>query len=82
MEADEDAVEGRLACSGIGEWMVRGLVELYQEYRRSGTDGYVSAVADTVERLTGHPARSLDALLAESQPAGVGMTITTDRSNS
>jgi uncharacterized protein YbjT (DUF2867 family) len=82
VEADDDAVAGALAGYGIGDWMVGGLVELYQEHRRSGTDGYASALTDTVERLTGHPARSLDALLAESQPAGVGMTITTDRSKS
>jgi uncharacterized protein YbjT (DUF2867 family) len=82
VEADDEAVAGALAGYGIGDWMVGGLVELYQEYRRSGTDGYVSVVTGTVERLTGHPARSLDALLAESQPASVGTTITTDRSNS
>jgi hypothetical protein len=44
------------------------LVGLYQDYRRSGTDGYAAQVTDTVERLTGRPARSLDDLLAEIAP--------------
>src|SRR5204863_9515764 len=36
-----------------------------EDYRRSGTNGYASAVTDTVQRLTGAPPRSLDALLAQ-----------------
>ena len=41
------------------------LVGLYQDYRRSGPDGYAAQVSDTVRQLTGRPARSLDDLLAE-----------------
>lgn len=45
------------------------LVGLYQDYRRSGTDGYAARVTGTVERLTGRPARSLDDLLGEIAPS-------------
>ena len=38
---------------------------LYQDYRRSGPDGYAAQVSDTVRQPTGRPARSLDDLLAE-----------------
>jgi hypothetical protein len=53
--------------------MVAGLIGLFQDYRRSGTDGYAAQVTDTIERLTGRPARSLDQLLAE-RPAPAGGT--------
>jgi hypothetical protein len=49
----------------MSEWMVGALVDLYQDYRRSGTDGYAATVSDTVERATGQPARSLEQLLGE-----------------
>ena len=48
--------------------MAAALVDLYQDYRRSGTDGYAARVTDTVERLTGRQALTLEGLLAE-QPA-------------
>jgi hypothetical protein len=41
---------------------------LYQDYRRSGTDGYAAQVTGTVQQLTGRPARSLDDLLGEIAP--------------
>jgi uncharacterized protein YbjT (DUF2867 family) len=63
--AEDDAVAGALAGYGMGDWLVGALVDLYQEYRRSGTDGYAAQVTDTVERLTGTPPRTLDALLDE-----------------
>jgi uncharacterized protein YbjT (DUF2867 family) len=64
VDAPDDAVHDALVGFGIGEWMVDGLVDLYRDYRRSGTDGYASRVTDTVQRLTGRPPRSLDQLLA------------------
>jgi uncharacterized protein YbjT (DUF2867 family) len=64
-DAPDEAVRGALAGYGIGEWMVEALIDLYQEYRRSGPDGYASRVTDTVRRLTGADARPLDALLGE-----------------
>jgi hypothetical protein len=48
------------------KWVVGALVDLYQDYRRSGTDGYAAQVTDTVQRLTGGAPRTLDQLLTES----------------
>ncbi|MBV8952756.1 MAG: SDR family oxidoreductase [Solirubrobacterales bacterium] len=65
VEAPDEAVRRALSGLGIGDWMASGLVELFQDYRRSGEDGYAAQVTDAVLRLTGQPARSLDQLLAE-----------------
>jgi uncharacterized protein YbjT (DUF2867 family) len=65
VEAPDDAVREALLGFGMDEWFAGALVGLYQDYRRSGNDGYASRVSDSVERLTGRPARSLDELLAE-----------------
>jgi uncharacterized protein YbjT (DUF2867 family) len=69
VDASDDAVRTTLLGMGLDQWFVSALVGLYQDYRRSGTDGYAAKTTDTVERLTGHPARSLDNLLAEISPA-------------
>jgi uncharacterized protein YbjT (DUF2867 family) len=63
--APDDAARQALLGAGLNEWFANALVGLYQDYRRSGTDGYAAQVTDTVERLTGRPARSLDDLLRE-----------------
>ncbi len=60
---------GALQGFGMPAWLVGALIDLYQDYRRSGTDGYVAQVSDTVQRLTGHPARTLDQLLADQRAA-------------
>jgi uncharacterized protein YbjT (DUF2867 family) len=65
VDAPDEAVRSALAGFGMGEWLVGALVDLYQDYRRSGTDGYAARVTDTVQRAVGRPARSLDQLLAE-----------------
>ena len=67
--APDDAVRQALLGAGLNEWFATALVGLYQDYRRSGTDGYAAQVTDTVERLTGRPPRSLDNLLGEITPA-------------
>jgi uncharacterized protein YbjT (DUF2867 family) len=69
VDAPDDAVRGALLGLGLDEWFADALVGLYQDYRRSGTDGYAAQVTDTVERLTGRPARSLDDLLVELAPS-------------
>jgi uncharacterized protein YbjT (DUF2867 family) len=61
---DEPAREALLGF-GLDDWFVGALVGLYQDYRRSGKDGYASRVTDSVQRVTGRPARSLDHLLSE-----------------
>jgi uncharacterized protein YbjT (DUF2867 family) len=65
VDAPDEAVRDALLGAGLSAWFADALVGLYQDYRRSGTDGYAAQVTDTVERLTGRPARSLDDLLAE-----------------
>ncbi len=63
VDAPDDAVGQALRDAGLSHWFAGALVGLYQDYRRSGTDGYAAQVTDTVQRLTGRPARSLDDLL-------------------
>jgi uncharacterized protein YbjT (DUF2867 family) len=65
VDAPDDAVRSALLGFGLDPWFADGLVGLFAEYRRSGPDGYASVVTDTVERVTGRPARSLDDLLSE-----------------
>jgi uncharacterized protein YbjT (DUF2867 family) len=65
VDAPDEAVRDGLRGAGLNAWFAGALVGLYQDYRRSGTDGYAAQVTDTVERLTGRPARSLDDLLGE-----------------
>lgn len=67
VDAPDEAVRDTLLGYGLGDWLAGSLVDLFQDYKRSGTDGYAAAVTDTVRQLTGRPPRSLDQLLAESQ---------------
>jgi uncharacterized protein YbjT (DUF2867 family) len=70
VDTPDDAVRGALEGFGLGRWLVGGLVDLYQDYRASGTDGYAAQVTDAVQRLTGRSARTLGELLGEqSVPA-------------
>jgi uncharacterized protein YbjT (DUF2867 family) len=66
--ASDDAVRQALLGAGLTTWFAGALVGLYQDYRRSGTGGYAAQVTETVQRLTGRPARSLDDLLGEIAP--------------
>lgn len=63
VEAPDDDVRQALSGYGMGDWLANGLIELFQDYRRSGQDGYAAQVTDAVARLTGRPARGLDELL-------------------
>jgi uncharacterized protein YbjT (DUF2867 family) len=69
VDAPDDAVAAALRGFGLPDWMVGALVDLYQDYRRSGTDGYAARVTDTVQRLTGRRPRTLDELLADQSAA-------------
>ena len=60
---DDDAARGAMAGFGLQKWLVDALIELYQDYRRSGTDGYASAVTDSVQAITGRPPITLDQAL-------------------
>ena len=66
--ASDDAVRQALLGAGLTTWFAGALIGLYQDYRRSGTGGYAAQVTETVQRLTGRPARSLDDLLGEIAP--------------
>jgi uncharacterized protein YbjT (DUF2867 family) len=66
--APDEAVGQALLGAGLSEWFTNALVGLYQDYRRSGTNGYAAQITDTVERLTGRPPRSLDDLFHEIAP--------------
>jgi uncharacterized protein YbjT (DUF2867 family) len=65
VDAPDDSVRDALAGYGMGDWLVGALVDLYQDYKRSGSDGYAAQTTDTVERLTGASPRTLDQLLDE-----------------
>ena len=73
IDAPDDAVRQALLGAGLSEWFASALIGLYQDYRRSGADGYAAQVTDTVQRLTGRPARSLDDLLGETAPRGTNV---------
>jgi uncharacterized protein YbjT (DUF2867 family) len=64
----DDAVRQALLGAGLTAWFADALTGLYQDYRRSGTDGYAAQVTGTVQQLTGRPARSLDDLIGEIAP--------------
>lgn len=68
-DVPDDTVRDALLGFGLDPWLVGAPVGLYQDYRRSGTNGYVSVVTDTVERVTGRLSRSLDELLSEQSTA-------------
>ena len=65
-DVPDDAVRQALLGAGLTPWFAGALIGLYQDYRRSGIDGYAAQVTGTVAELTGRPARSLDDLLAEA----------------
>jgi uncharacterized protein YbjT (DUF2867 family) len=62
---DDETAHGAMVGVGLPGWMADGLVELYQDYRRSGTDGYAAAVHDSVQEVTGRPPRTLDQALTD-----------------
>jgi uncharacterized protein YbjT (DUF2867 family) len=70
--ASDDAVAGALNGFGLSQWLVGALVDLFADYRRSGTDGHAARVTETVQRLTGHPPHSLDQLLAHQKADPTG----------
>jgi uncharacterized protein YbjT (DUF2867 family) len=63
----DDSVREALIGAGLDEWFAGTLVGLFQEYRRSGPDGYAAEITDTVDRVTGRAARSLGELLEEAR---------------
>lgn len=68
VDAPDAAALQALLGAGLNEWFANALVGLYQDYRRSGTDGYAARVTDTVQRVSGNKPRTLDDLLRETGP--------------
>jgi uncharacterized protein YbjT (DUF2867 family) len=62
---DDDTVRSAMLAAGLNPWMTDALIELYQDYRRSGTDGYAARIHDTVQAVTDVPPRTLDQALAD-----------------
>ena len=63
---DDDTARSAMLSAGLQQWMADALIELYQDYRRSGQDGYAAQVHDTVQALTGQSPRTLEQALAGS----------------
>lgn len=60
---DDDTARSAMLGAGLPGWLTDALVELYQDYRRSGTDGYAAQVHGTVHDITGRMPISLDEAL-------------------
>lgn len=63
---DDETARGAMLGAGLQRWMADALIELYQDYRRSGQDGYAAQVHDGVEAVTGRPPRTLKQALQDS----------------
>jgi uncharacterized protein YbjT (DUF2867 family) len=64
---DDDTAHAALLGAGLHRWMADALIELYQDYRRSGTDGYAAQVSTAVQEITGSVPRTLTQALADEQ---------------
>jgi len=65
LQAGDEAARSAMLAAGLNCWMTDALIELYQDYRRSGTDGYAAQVTGTVQAVTGKLPRTLDQALAD-----------------
>jgi uncharacterized protein YbjT (DUF2867 family) len=63
---DDDTARAAMLGAGVPHWMTDALIELYQDYRRSGQDGYAAQFHGTVQAVTGQPPRTLAQALADS----------------
>jgi uncharacterized protein YbjT (DUF2867 family) len=55
-----------ITAMGAPIWLAEGMINLYHLFK---VNGHTSLVLDTVERITGRPARTLDAYLVENLEA-------------
>ena len=65
---EDEAYRGALLSAGLPGSLAEGLAELYRFYR----EGHGAVISDAVARLTGHPARTLDAYLTEHRALFAG----------
>lgn len=62
---DDAAARSAILSAGLNEWFAGALIELYQDYRRSGKDGYAAQVGTTAFDVTGAEPQTLDQALAD-----------------
>lgn len=63
---DDETARTAMLGAGLQRWMADALIELYQDYRRSGQDGYAARVHDGVQAVTGRPPRTLQQALNDA----------------
>jgi uncharacterized protein YbjT (DUF2867 family) len=66
---DDDTARSAMLGAGLNAWFTDSLVELYQDYRRSGENGYAAQVRKTVREITGTAPRTLDQALTDELQA-------------
>jgi uncharacterized protein YbjT (DUF2867 family) len=69
---DDETARSAMRGAGLNRWFADALIELYQDYRRSGTEGYAATVHGTVQAVTGTRPRTLSQALAEDLAATAG----------
>lgn len=62
---DDDTARAAMLDAGLQHWMTDALIELYQDYRRSGEDGYAARLHDDVMAVAGRQPRTLAQALAD-----------------
>ena len=62
---DDQTARSAMLGAGVPRWMADALIELYQDYRRSGQNGYAAQVHDGVRVVTGRAPRTLAEALAD-----------------
>jgi len=61
---DDDTARSAMLGAGLNQWLTDALIELYGDYRRSGTDGYAAAVHTAAFDAIGVKPRTLDEAFA------------------
>lgn len=64
VDVDDETAKSAMLGAGIPHWMVDALIELYQDYRHSGLDGYAAQIHNDVLQVTGQAPRTLSQSLA------------------
>ena len=64
VDVPDGAAHQAMLGMGLTPWMAEGMLNLYHAFK---INGHTAQVVDTVERLTGHPARTLAAYLREHE---------------
>lgn len=65
VDVPAEAMRQALLGLGMDSWTVGAVVELFDSYRASGTDGWAATTTGTVQALTGRPPRALDDLVRD-----------------